>query len=228
MDLNSIVNSLGVAAPLMVIVLFALPTYISALRQRGLLRGLLVIILMSIFFTGLITASVKSGLPYGQYSFGTALGYRLFGVTPWVMPAVFTTILLLGYWLASKFASRGLRVLLTAVFVTLFELVLNPGVVKLELWKWQTAGPFYGVPTFHFAGVFAVAFLSAWLLNLLWGKGEEARAGIAYSGLGLLLFWTGANAGIGQWVPFGIGVAETIILIIFVIVEKRRLKQEKG
>lgn len=222
MDL--LLKSSAVVAPILAICIFAIPSYFGVLKQKGFLKGLLIIILLSAYAVGAYTIAAKTGLFGGTFSFGSTMGYKLFNTTPWVLSFAYPPILLVAFWLASKFSHSSIRIILTSVFATFINTILDPATVKLELWKWETPGIYYGVPPVVFAGWFVIGLIGAWLLHALWGKDLSVKSSAAYSGLVIILFWAGVNAGVDQWIPFGIGMFGGLILAIVLILEKHQLK----
>jgi len=222
MDL--LLKSSAIVAPIVAVCIFAVPSYFGVLKQKGFLKGLLIIILLSVYAVGAYTLAAKTGLFGGKFSFGSNMGYKLFNTTPWILSFAYPPILLVAFWLASKFTRNFTRVILASFFATSINVILDPATVKLELWKWETPGIFYGVPPIIFAGWFVIGLIGAWLLHVLWGKDLSVKSSAAYSGLVIILFWSGVNAGVDQWIPFGAGIFGGLILAIVLILEKRQLK----
>lgn len=223
MDL--LIKATAVIAPILAICIFAIPSYLGVLKQKGFLMGMLIIIILSVYAFGAYTVAVKTGLFGGDFSFNSTLGYKLLNTTPWVLSFAYPPILLVAFWLASKFTRNFFRIILTAIFATFVNLILDPATVKLELWKWENPGTFYGVPPIIFASWFVIGVVGAWLLHILWGKQLHVKSSIAYSGIVVLLFWAGVNAGVDQWIPFGAGMLGGIILLTVLIIEKHQLKE---
>lgn len=205
------------------VILFALPTFISLLRQRGLILGPLLMILLGVFALAFETIALKTGLPYGKYSYDTVLGNQILGSTPWTIGIAYPILLLAAFWLASKISKGLLRPLLTAIFAVITIAVIDPAAVKLQLWKWESPGPFFGVPLTHFAGWFAAGLVGAWFIQLFWGE-KEVKRGLAFSGVIMLWFWAGVNAGVNQWIPAAIGIAISIAMFVGMRLERRAEK----
>ena len=218
-------DTIAVIAPLFGVALFALPSYYGVLKQRKVL-GLVILVALGAFALAFETLALKIGVPYGDFSYTDALGSKLLGTTPWIVALAYPPILLVGFWFASKFTRSFARVILTAVFATMIDLVLDPATVKLEFWMWDSPGPYFGVPIINFVGWLVSGFIGGLILHALWGKSERVKAPVAYSGLAVLLFWTGVNAGVGQLVPFGIGILFSIVVLVVLILEKQQFKNE--
>ncbi len=191
-------------APVIIIAVFALPYVVSIVRHRGFM-GLAIIFALAAYTLAVMTLAVQTGLPYGRFVYDSALGYKLFGIVPWVVIVVYPALLLALFWAASKFTHKTSRIAMTTLLGVLASLMLDPILVKLELWQWENPGPFYGVPVLSFVGWFFSSLIGATILHLMWSQEALVPRGVSYSGLSLILFWTGANVGVEQWIPAAIG-----------------------
>jgi len=224
-NVENVPDTIAAIAPMIGILLFALPGYIGVLKQKKVV-GLLIIIILGIYALAIETIAIKTGFPYGNFTYTDVLGAKLLDTTPWVVAFAYPPILLFGFWFASKFTRKFGRVIITAIFATLVDVVLDPATVKLQFWAWDTPGFFYGVPSINFAGWLLSGLIGGLLLHILWGKSQRVKAQVAYSGLAVLLFWTGVNAGIGQHIPFAIGAFYSLVIIGVVLLEKQQFKNE--
>jgi putative membrane protein len=206
--------------PAVIALLFALPCFVSSLRQGGIVRGLLVFISVGLLGLGFAMLASKVGLPYGKITYTDALGHQVFGAAPWVIAVIYPSMVLAVFWLVKKLNVGFLVPVLTGLFLVLIDLVLDPAAVKLEFWQWDTPGFFYGVPIVNLIGWFLGGFIASWLANAFWGNKKVTR-GLAMSGLGILLFWTGANIGIEQWFSAAIGGALSVLFLLLMFFEKR-------
>jgi len=226
--MDVLLKSLPVVIEIIVLLLFTLPSYVSAVRQHGFFRGTGILLALAGYSVALLTLAVKTGIPYGRFTYDSSAGYKLFGTTPWIVALVYPLILLAAFWAASKFTHSGLRIVLAGAFATLMDVVLDPAMVKLEFWQWDHPGLFYGVPVINFVGWLAAAALGAGLLHVLWNKEWLVHRGIAYSGLIFMLFWTGANVGIGQWLPAAVGGVICGLMLLLAGLEKWKTAYEKA
>lgn len=225
--MEPLIKAIAFFAPIVVILLFLLPSYISLLRQRGIV-GLGILLVLAAYGLGVMTLAVKTGIPYGRFSYDSALGYKLLGVVPWLVVAVYPSLLLAAFWLASKFTHSGGRIALTSLFSVLIGLMFDPVMVKLEFWLWESPGPFYGVAVVSFAGWALTSLIAASLLHGLWKPEISVLRGAAYSGLLMILFWTGANVGTKQWIPAAIGGVVGGLMLLLAGIEKWANSREVG
>jgi putative membrane protein len=220
--MNSLLNNAIPLAAAIGILLFALPSYISTLKQRGLVRSLGIFLGIGAILIGLESTANLTRIPYGTFAYSDILGYKLFHAVPWSIVFAYIALLLGMFWLATNITKHGLRVLITALLMLVAHTVLHPALTRMQLITWEKTGVFYGMSPVNFAGWFVVAFLSASLLSKFWGD-HDIRRSTSYSALGIILFWSGINLGLKQWLPAGIGLA----LSVFIFVKMRRLKKRE-
>ncbi|MFB6125828.1 MAG: bisanhydrobacterioruberin hydratase [Halolamina sp.] len=99
---------------------------------------------------------IQTGMPYGEFSYGVALGPTLSGVPvglpvfflPLVMNAYLLGLLLLG----ERARSAPVRLGSVIGLVLVMDGVLDPGAVSLGFWSYAAGGPYYGVPLSNYAG----------------------------------------------------------------------------
>jgi putative membrane protein len=135
------------------------------------------------FFAGMTAEiiGVRTGIFFGDYSYGVILGPKLFEVPiligfNWFM-VVFSaraTFSLLrqnfSSWFGSVSSSRTYRLdpifnaVGTAVFATIFDWVMEPVAVKLGFWYWNGDG---GIPLLNYTCWFALSFLLALTADFL-------------------------------------------------------------
>jgi bisanhydrobacterioruberin hydratase len=227
MDLiKTFANNFGVYLPVIGAILFAAPSYYGTVKQLKL-KGFLLLLSLSAFIIFLPTVLIEFKLFNNTIAFSDALGPKLLGATPIIVGLVYPPLLLTTFWLASKF-TRGIgRVFIGAVLVVIMHLVLDPATIKLELIQEGMDGIFYQMPLINFVVWFFVGIIGILIAHVFWGKSKRVEAPVAYSGLGLLLFWTGVNAGVVQRIPLSIGAVYTLVLLGIIVLEKQQFKKEK-
>lgn len=211
------------------IVLFALPSYVSLVRQQGFGRGLLIIFAVGALMLIALGAAVQFALPFGAFTFADTLGYLILGVVPWTIAFAYTPLILASFWLGSKLTTNRGRILITALVVTLLNAALDPALAFMGLRSWDNGGPFFGVPILNFAGWFVLGLIAALLIQALWQNDDEepARRGLAFSGFAITWFWGGVNLGLKQWIPAAIGLGAGLFMLVLFINEKRREKNAR-
>lgn len=182
--------------------------------------------LLGALAVGFETLAVKTGVPYGKYAYDVVLGNKVLGGAPWTIAIAFPIVILGAFWLASKVTRGFLRPFLVALFSVVSAVVLAPAAVKLELWKWENAGQFFGIPPLYFAGWAVAGLAGAWLIQIFWGD-NNVRRGLAFSGLLAIIFWTGVNLGVNQWIPAAVGLVISVLMILIMIWERKAEKETK-
>ncbi|MEQ1644080.1 MAG: isopentenyl-diphosphate Delta-isomerase, partial [Pyrinomonadaceae bacterium] len=158
------------------------------------------------------------------------LGYRLFGYTPWTVFLAWTPLVLAAYAIARRIfedqlpaisyqLSAGIyRIVVTALILVIFDLVLDPGAVKIGFWQYEGGGAFYGVPVSNFVGwLFSGAIAGIVLEIFFWIKNPllPAPAQMISSAFFIVSFWTFIAFFSGMYWPLGIGVVVVALLAIF-------------
>jgi len=162
---------------------------------------------------GIELVGVRTGWPYGEFSYGVDLGPMLLGEVPLGLPVFFFPLVLNAYLLVllllgDRAASAAPRLLATLATVILVDLVLDPGAVGIGFWVYET-GAFYGVPWSNYLG---------WLLS---GSVAVALFDLGFDRAGLrqrlaecefmlddlvsfVLLWGGINLFYANWIPVGL------------------------
>ena len=225
--MDQIISTAAPAAAAFLIVLFALPSYIGLVRQKGWLKALAITVVVGLILLAIQATAIQFTYPFGDFSFGDALGYKVFGLVPWTIAFAYTPLVLACFWLSSKLTKNGFRVVLSGLFLAASNVVLDPALAFMGLRSWENGGPVYGVPILNFAGWFLTGIITACVLHAMWGKEDQVRRSIAYSGFAIIWFWGGVNLGLKQWVPGGIGIAIGVLFLILMNIERRRQRKAK-
>lgn len=224
--MDQIISNAAPVAAAIAILLLAAPSYVGLIRQKGLVKALLIILVIGAVLLAVQAAALKFTYPFGDFKFGDALGYKLFGLVPWTIAFAYTPLVLAVFWLSSKLTNNGFRVVLAGLFLAAVNVVLDPALAFMNLRSWENGGPLYGVPILNFAGWFLTGLITAWILHALWGKDDVVRRAVAYSGFAIIWFWGGVNLGLKQWVPGGIGLGIGVLMLVLMSIERRRQKKD--
>ena len=203
------------------IIIAALPSlyfFYKWIGRNNALLILLILIGLTYFIEGF---GIASGFPYGLFYYTELIGYKLFGLVPWPIPFAFIPLLIGCYVIARQFVQTPWKlVLFSGLILVLFDMVLDPALVLLNIWVWVTPGFYYGVPITNYLGWFFTGVLTSSLLCLLLPKnhGELSQAPpmVSVSLLFTLSFWSGFTLWTMLWIPFGISVL--LLIIIFPVV----------
>ncbi|MFC5753634.1 carotenoid biosynthesis protein [Actinomadura rugatobispora] len=120
---------------------------------------------------------VRTGVPFGEYSYTTVLWPQVGGV-PVVVAAAWGGMGLAAHAVATAIVPSGgvARVAVGAAALTAWDLFLDPQMLRLGLWTWADPGPYRGVPLSNFAGWLAVSALVMVVIDAIVGRAERAAS----------------------------------------------------
>ncbi|MBA3758349.1 carotenoid biosynthesis protein [Candidatus Saccharibacteria bacterium] len=212
-----ITPELGLIASISV-VLFAVPSYWATVKSLGKRRGLLLLAALGIYTLFIESLALKTGFPYGDFTYTDVLGNKVFGLTPWTVAFAYPPLLLLTYWYARMRHSNRWKIYFSTAFdAMLLDLVLDPAAVRLGFWYWDKPGFYYQVPLINFLGWLLTGYIGAIILHYLWGRTPKPTLPVAYSGLLILWFWTSVNVWLLQIVPALLGLLISVFLTRYVL-----------
>jgi putative membrane protein len=168
-------------------------------------------------FVGLAT-----GVPYGEFTYGVALGPMLPGGVPLGLPAFFLPLVLNAYLLVAlalgtRWSLARVRLPATVAVVLAIDLVLDPAAVALGLWSFPAGGAYYGVPLSNFAGWLLSASVAVGLVDLTVDRGALRarldRCPFALDDLlSFVLLWGVVALAVGAWLPVALTVGFALAL----------------
>lgn len=173
--------------------------------SQGLQRALLLLALSSLVGGGSEWLALKTGLPFGRYSYTALLGPRLWGELPVLIPLAWFTACTGALLPAQRLAARpGMVAAYAALLVTLYDLVLDPAMTTgFAAWRWHDGGAYYGIPLTNFLAWFAVSALIVFVFGLVYRVRRPDRSphalwlyltqGLLPAGLALLYGRGGAS-----------------------------------
>ncbi len=190
------------------VLVMRLPLVAGALPLVGR-RAAVVLAGLTGYAYGIELLGVRTGWPYGEFSYGVDLGPMLFGEVPVGLPVFFFPLVLNSYLLVLLLGgeharSTPLRLLATVGVVLVTDLVLDPGAVAIGFWSYAGGGPIYGVPLSNYAGwvlsatvavgAFDLAFSREGLLDRL-----AACPFMLDDLVSFVILWGTINAVYGNW-----------------------------
>lgn len=212
--------------------LIALPAVAGLWRYLGGRRAAVTLAALGLYGFAIETTGAVTGFPYGEFFYGDALGPKLAGHVPYLLPVSYVP-LVIGAFAATAPAGRGnwLRnalywVLGTTVLLTLVDGVLDPGAAYLGFWVWPGGGFYYGVPLSNYLGWLLSSALAAVVL-LAAGRPRRASHGPPVPGMldSLIIavaFWAGVALWAGMLVPVVLG------MVLFPYLLRRRAELRAG
>jgi len=166
---------------------------------------------------------VKTGFPYGEFTYDIPLGPMLFDIIPIGLPVFFLPLVLNSYLLCLLLLGRRARsafVRLPAVIAAVLavDLVLDPAAVALGFWSYG-GGVYYGVPLSNYAGWVLSATVATVLVDIAFDGTELTRRVRSCPFMlddlvSFVLLWGAVNAVYGAAIPvavallFGVGLVQ--------------------
>lgn len=110
--------------------------------------------------------AVKTGFPYGEFSYGLNFGGSLLGV-PLALPLFYLPLALNAYLLSKLYFTNSTiyRMVFAWLALLSIDLVLDPGAVSLGFWSYIGDGLYHGVPFSNFVGWMLSGAVSICLLE---------------------------------------------------------------
>lgn len=195
--------------------LIALPPCIALFRYLGARRATLALVSLSLFSYAIETIGVTTGVPYGEFRYGDALGPKVFGVVPYLLPVSYVPLVLGAVGAAATAASGFVaRISFATALLLLTDGALDPGAVALGFWDYPGGGFYHGVPLSNYFGwLLSGAIAAALLLALGRGWRSPPPPGILDGLVISAAFWIGAAVLSGLVVPALLGVVLFLYLL---------------
>jgi bisanhydrobacterioruberin hydratase len=187
--------------------LIALPSFVALFAYLGPPRAALSLLALAAFGYAIETIGVVTGFPYGSFYYGDALGGKLLGLVPFLLPVSYAPLVIGAVAASWGSRSRALRVLRSALLLTLMDGVLDPGAASLGFWVWPDGGAYYGVPLSNYAGWLLSGTLASVLLLAVGRWRGSPPPGLLDSAAVALAFWIGVCAFTGLAFPALLGAA---------------------
>ena len=203
--------------------LIALPSVAALFRYLGPRPAALSLLALSAFGFAVETVGVLTGFPYGPFYYGEALGPKLLGLVPFLLPVSYVPLVLGAVAATWPIKPRPLHVLASAILLVLMDGVLDPGAASLGFWVWPEGGAYYGVPPSNYAGWLLSGALATAVLLAIARWRDAPPPGLLDSAIIALSFWTGIAAISGALVPSLLGPA----LLAYLLARRSRLQTGK-
>jgi bisanhydrobacterioruberin hydratase len=199
------------------IVALALPSYYYFINWTGPRKGILILILFSIFPVIVESIGISTGIPYGSFHYAETMGFKILGLVPWSVTFAFPPLLLGSMTVTTRLSQNTIITIpASAVVLVLVDLVLDPAAVVLNIWVWSQPGIYYGVPLVNFVGWFITGTVSSILFHHLTktnsDKIVQMPRTVASSLFIILSFWTGFSLWEGLLLPTLVGIALIVFL----------------
>ncbi|MBP7134048.1 carotenoid biosynthesis protein [Patescibacteria group bacterium] len=208
---------LGPVSTLFVLIA-ALPGYRELIRITSLKRGLLILLALSLFAYLIEIVGVQTGFPYSSFTYAQTLRSFLIAGVPWTTPFGWVPLVLASYFVARVWSPqrKGLWIVFWSVLLLVtFDLVLDPGAVRLGLWSYASTGWYHAVPWQNFAGWLLTGTLVLFTLHRALSRTIVQRTNMFAFLIGpaaILSFWTGIALSASMVLPALIGC---LLLLFF-------------
>jgi bisanhydrobacterioruberin hydratase len=205
--------------------LIALPSFVALFRYLGKSRAVLSLLVLTAFGFTIEMVGVVTGLPYGRFYYGDALGEKVFGLVPYLLPVSYVPLVIGAVAAAWNIAGnrRVLWTLLSAVLLVLIDGVLDPGAAALGFWVWPEGGVYYGVPSSNYAGWLLSGVMASALLLAAGRPSGAPPPGTLDSTILALSFWTGVAVFSALIFPAALGAA----LLAFLFFRRLTLRERQ-
>jgi uncharacterized membrane protein len=162
--------------------IFALFSLLHAVFMLGWRRAAAFFAVASVLSFSAELAGVRTGLVFGRYVYTDALGPKILGDVPYVIPLAWFMMVYPAYVIASlaldgQPIARGGRLgrlcffaLVAGMIMSAWDLTLDPYMVGVpKAWTWEDGGPYFGVPFHNYVGWVATTFL-VFLVYAAWER----------------------------------------------------------
>jgi putative membrane protein len=157
--------------------LSAIPVTIGCIKWLGAPRAIRLLIALSAFAYIIETIALRTGFPYGTFTYTEHLGYKLFGTTPWTVPFGWVPLIIASWTLAWRYTSSIThRFILTIGTLVTIDLILDPAAVSLGFWKYAHPGLWGGVPYTNFLGWMLSGFVGCLILHAFTKQQQPSHA----------------------------------------------------
>lgn len=163
------------------IILLAFPSFAAVIVWLGWKKGLILLLVLSVYALVLETLALITGIPYSEFYYNEFIGAKLFGTTPFTVPFAWLPLFIGSLYLATgirihgKIMKKWQIIILSTFLLLITDLVLDPGAVALQFWGWKESGVFYGVPLINFLGWVFTGFLASLIALVIIGRDIMAK-----------------------------------------------------
>ncbi len=209
--------------------LLCLTGFIHAVEYQGWRRALF------LFGSGALISLIaealgaSTGILFGNYSYTDQLGYKLFGLVPWLIPIAWCSMLYLAWHVAwgsvkphaPRLISQALHITTAALAITAWDLSLDPRMVQDGYWVWHQGGPYFGIPISNYVGWFVTALVIFGVWSIGWidhSMINSQSSIIDLPKLAYLIVWLGESmANVVFWAGPGVGLSVFVGMGVFAL-----------
>jgi putative membrane protein len=194
----------------------ALPAFVALVHQFGAARGVATLVAVAVFGYLIEGFGVATGLPYGEFYYGSAMGPTILGLVPYLLPLSYVPLVIGAVAVVSGSGTALRRIVLGGLLLVVIDGVLDPGAVALGFWIWPGGGPYYGVPLSNYGGWLISGLVASALVALIGGRrltDVPLRPGLLDSLLVSMFLWLGVCIFSGLVFPAVLAAVLIIMLV---------------
>ena len=194
----------------------SVPCFIAMILWLGWKKGMVSIIILSVYAFSIETLAIISGFPYSPFHYTEMIGMKIFGYTPFTVPFAYVPLFLGCIYLCSLYWKDRIKIIISCAFLVLMaDMVLDPAAVSLNFWVYEYSSIFYGVPLQNFLGWILTGAIAAMIgLMLLKNELRDYKPPAIVSSLFLIMsFWTAVCLYRHLWIPSIIGIIFLILIL---------------
>ncbi|UCH05292.1 MAG: carotenoid biosynthesis protein, partial [Candidatus Thorarchaeota archaeon] len=196
----------------------ALPSYYFLVKWLPASRAIIVLLVFSVFPIVIEAIGISTGLPYGGFHYSDEMGFKILGLVPWSVSFAFAPLIIGSAAITNRqIEDARLALPASALLLVMFDLILDPAAVVLNIWVWDVPGPYYGIPISNYTGWFLTGLVAAVLLHLMLMETPMRTVRLptetAASLLLIISFWTGFSFWTSLIVPAAIGLVMMVYLV---------------
>ncbi len=117
---------------------------------------------------------VASGFPFGEYSYGRTLGFKVLDVPLLIGVNWFILSYGFGMLTAGLRANKFVKALVGALGMVGLDFFIEPIAIRFDYWAWAE----HSIPLSNYLGWFVIAFLIQRLFHKLFNKNMNKQSGI--------------------------------------------------
>ena len=191
------------------IVAILVPALFALRRWLGWSGAVMVLAVLGGYAFAIETFAITYGFPYGHFAYSDELGFKVFGKTPITVFFAWTPLILCAFAICAQFISSPVyRIPAVAAALVLFDLVLDPGAVRMGFWSYQDGGIYYGVPWSNYFGWLVSGLIGAVVLEIAVLRLRPllpVPVQLIESGFIVILMWSSFALFAGLWIPAVLG-----------------------
>lgn len=170
------------------IIVFLLPIFYFLQRDYGFKKTLFIILFFSTLGLIIEYIALKTGFPYSSFTYGQTSVYKIDQILPWTVGLSWSIFVFgaIGATSFIKIKKIWMGPILTGLILVLFDLVLDPAAVSINMWSYENKSFWYGVPFQNFVGWAITGILAGLCAQKLLPKQNTK---MFYGFLPMLFFW---------------------------------------